>query len=215
MTRAMRQRVLTHGLTRVAALLVSLAMSNRANAAVAQGPHYTNSVAAEEQRILQFFEAEQSFQDKLKVGRERYEQKQLSRSNIIAAMSAELQARQQTVAMEPVAASKRNTDELVSGSQPWLAVLSLAIGIVALGCFRNRQQPQDEFVRQRQGSSGLRRSREAAPNRKDPPRAAGQLTTQSTKNKSVRDLGTCSSITLSDGVKPRPIRYVIKSPTLP
>jgi hypothetical protein len=214
MIRLMRHRVLTHSLMGMAAMLLALATPNRSKAAISQGPHYTNSVAAEEQRILQFFQAEQSFQNKLKVGRERYDQKQLARSNIIAAMTAELQARQQTVMMAPVAASSRNAEELASSSQPWLAVASLIIGIGGLGCLRIRQRPRSSFMRLPPASRAGRQV-EIDSSREEAPLAASQLTKQSTKNKSVLDLGTSPRMTLSDGVKPRPSRQRIRSATVP
>jgi len=140
-------RIFTRRSIGIIAMLVALAASNRASAAVSEGAHYTNAVAANEQRISLFFEAEQCFQEKLKVGRERYEQKQVVRSNVIAAMSAELQAREQTVVMGPPSASDGKIDELASGSQPWLAVASLAIGCGGLACYLNRQRAQVTFVR--------------------------------------------------------------------
>jgi hypothetical protein len=215
MTSALRLRALTRGLMGIAAVLIELASPNGARAAIAQGPKYTNSVAAEEQRIIQFFQAEQSFQDKLKVGRERYEQKQLVRSNIIAGMNAELQARQQSVANVQVTAANKKADELVSGSQPWLAVTSLVMGIVGLACFLNRQRPQAEFVRKQYDRAGSSRSPGLGPNRAGASRGAAQVTKQSTKNKSVLDLGTRDNMTLSDGEKPSPSKQLIKSATLP
>jgi hypothetical protein len=143
MTRPIHHRILKHSLMGMAAVLVTLAVSIRASAAISEGPKYTNAVAAEEQRILQFYQAEQSYQEKLKVGRERYDQKQVNRAKIIAAMSAELRARQQTVVIQPVAASDGNTDEPVSGSRPWLAVEVLAIGLIGYGYYLNRQRAQD------------------------------------------------------------------------
>jgi hypothetical protein len=215
MTFSLRLRALTCGLTGIAAMLIELTSPNGARAAIAQGPKYTNAVAAEEQRIIQFFQAEQSFQDKLKVGRERYEQKQLIRSNVIAGMNAELQARQQTVAGVPVAAANRKADELVSGSQPWLAVASLVMGIVGLACFLNRQRPQAEFVRKQYERPGGRGPRPLGPNRRPAARGAAQLTKQSTKNKSVFDLGTCDNMTLSEAEKPSLSKDLIKSATFP
>jgi hypothetical protein len=150
MTRPEHHSIFTRGSMGMVAVLLTLAMSNRAGAAVSEGAHYTNAVAANEQRIALFFEAEQCFQEKLKVGRERYDQKQIVRSNIIATMSAELQAREQTVVIGPASASDSKIDELAAGSQPWLAVASLAIGCGGFACYLNRQRAQVVFVRKRQ-----------------------------------------------------------------
>jgi hypothetical protein len=149
MTRPRRHRTFTPKLLEMAATLVTLAMAIGANAAVSNGPKYTNAVAAEEQRIFQFYQAQQSFQEQLKVGRERYEQKQINRAKVIAAMSAELQAREQTVVISPASASDGNTEGPISGFGPWLAVTSLALGLGSLGCYLNRQRPQEAFVRKR------------------------------------------------------------------
>lgn len=138
MTHRMRDRICRHGLMGFAAVLVTLATSIRASAAVSQGPKYTNAAVAEERRYAQFFEAEQSFQEKLKVGRERYDQKQIDRAKVIKAMSAELQARQQTVAIHPAGASDDNTDQTVSRSPPSLAVLMLAVSFIGSGYYLKR-----------------------------------------------------------------------------
>jgi hypothetical protein len=122
------------------ALLVILGLTLRAHAAISEGPKYTNAVVAEQQRILQFYQAEQSFQEKLKVGRERYNLKQVNRGKVIAAMSAELQARQQTVGVQPVVVPDAKTNEPVPGSGPWLAVALLAIGVIGFKYYQNTQR---------------------------------------------------------------------------
>jgi hypothetical protein len=138
MTHPMHHRIITQSLAGIAATLTLLAGPICARAAISGGPKYTNAVAAEESRDTQFFEAEQSYQEKLKVGRERYDQKQIKRAQIIATMSAELQARQQTVVIEPVAAPAGNTEEPVSWFQPSTAVVVLVAGCIGLGFFLNR-----------------------------------------------------------------------------
>jgi len=124
----------------MAGILITLSTSIPASAAISNGPNLTNAAAAEEQRILQFHQAELSYQEKLKVGRERYNQQQIKRARIIAAMSSELQARQQTVVIQPVAAPDANPEEPDSGFQPALVVAVVAVGIFGFRFYRNRQR---------------------------------------------------------------------------
>ena len=123
------------------ALLILLTLSISASAAVSQGPKCTNAVVAEQQRNTEFYRAEQSYQEKLKVGRERYDQKQMNRAKIIAAMSAELQARQQTVVIQPGAAPDANTGQPAWRFRPSLDVVVLAVGLIAFGCYLHRLKP--------------------------------------------------------------------------
>jgi hypothetical protein len=141
----MRHRIFTNGLMGIVAMLVTLAWPNRAGAAISQGPHYTNAIAAEQQRILDFYQAQQSYQEQLKVGQKRYDQKQAKRAQIIAGMAEELQARQQTVVIQSVAAADGHADGTVSGSGLWLAVAVLSIGLGGIGVYLNRQRRQNTF----------------------------------------------------------------------
>jgi hypothetical protein len=133
MTRAIRPDIFRHSLTGLAAVLVALAISIRANAAVAEGTFITNAAAAEEHRALQFHEAEISLQDKLRVGRERYEKKQVERAKVIEAMSSQLQARQQTVAIHPMGVPGATNDQTDSPSGPSLAAVMVAVMVAV--CF--------------------------------------------------------------------------------
>jgi hypothetical protein len=135
-----RHRIFAGHLMRIAVILVTLIMTNGASAAVSEGPNYTNAVVAEQRRIAQFHQAEDSFQEQLRAGRQRYHQKQITRAKIIAAMAEELQARQQAVGVQPSAASHRSTDEPVLGSGFWLALASLVLGGGGLRWSFNRQR---------------------------------------------------------------------------
>jgi hypothetical protein len=138
MSRPTRQRIFRHSLTGVAALLMTLAMPMRASAAVSQGPICTNAIVAKERRNARFFEAEQSFQEQLKVGRERYNEKQINRAKVIAAMSEELQARQQTVVIHRAGDPDDNTDQPVLPSRSFQAVVALALGFIGLVYYLKR-----------------------------------------------------------------------------
>jgi hypothetical protein len=139
----MHHRIVKHKLIGIAGILFTLALSLTADAAISEGPKYTNAVVAEQQRVLQFIQAEQSFQEKLKVGRQRYDEKQANRARIIAAMSAELQAREQTVVIQPVTVSAGNSVDPIAGSRPWLLVEAFAVGLVGLGYYLKRRREQD------------------------------------------------------------------------
>jgi hypothetical protein len=137
----MCHRFFRHGLIGTAAVLIAAATPISASAAVSQGPAITNAVAAELHRDALFYAAEQSFQDKLRVGRERYNQKQIYRGKVIAAMAAELQARQLTVAVHQAADSENMTDQPVSGMGPSLLLGALAVGVLGFACYMNRLKP--------------------------------------------------------------------------
>jgi hypothetical protein len=127
----------------IAAMLMTLAILIRARAAISEGPNYTNAAVAEQHRIAQFNQAEQSYQDKLKVGLARYNQKQIVRAKVIAAMSSELQARQQTIVIQPAATPYGTSDEPVGRSPPSLTVAALVVSIIGIGLYVNRQRAQE------------------------------------------------------------------------
>jgi hypothetical protein len=126
-------------------MLITLAMSFRADAAISEGGKSTNAAIAEEHRIIQFNQAQQSYQEMLKVGRERYNQKQINRAKIIAGMSSELRGRQETVMFHPAApvpdsnTSGQEGDR--EGSTPMKLVL-LAASVAALRHYRNRRREE-------------------------------------------------------------------------
>jgi hypothetical protein len=120
------------GLMAFAAVLAALAASLPAGAAISEGTKPTNAVVAEERRQLQFHDAELSYQEKLEVGKRRYEQKQQIRAKVIQAMSAQLQARQQEVVIEPVEVAGENSIP-DSGTFPIGALLT--VSLVGLGYF--------------------------------------------------------------------------------
>ena len=135
MSRLICGRIFGHRLLGIAALPVTLALSFHAHAAVSEGTKSTNAAVAEERRLLQFHEAEQSYQEKLKVGRERYDQKQVDRAKVISAMSAELEARQRAVGIRPAGDSDDYADQTISRARPSLAAAVLALGLIGFGYF--------------------------------------------------------------------------------
>jgi hypothetical protein len=123
----------------VTATLLLLAMASHSIAAVPSGPIPTNAAEAEQYRTMLFNDAELSLQDKLEVGKERYERRQADRSKAIKAMAAELTKRQEMVVIQPATApyvNKEDTDTLL-----WLllGVAALGIGFLGLRYYRSRQ----------------------------------------------------------------------------
>jgi len=127
----------------IAAMLMTLAILIRARAAISEGPNYTNAAVAEQHRIAQFNQAEQSYQDKLKVGLLRYNQKQIVRAKVVAAMSEELQIRQQTIVIQPAATPSGTSDEPVGQSSPSFTVAGLVVSILGIGLYANRKRARD------------------------------------------------------------------------
>ena len=159
MTHLICCRVFRHSLMGTFAILVTLAVAIRANAAVAEGPKSTNAAVAEERRFLQFNEAERSYQEKLRVGRERYDQKQIDRAKVIKAMSAELEARQRTVVIHPVGAPDDNPDQTISRSLPSPAAVLLAVSLMGVGYYLKRLNlisPEPPFRHKESGFVGSR-----------------------------------------------------------
>ena len=123
----------------VAAVLSILIVAVPSRAAISSGPNLTNSVAAEERRILMFHQAEQSFQEQLKVGKERYNEKQVKRGKEIEAMAAELHQRQQTLALEPVRLPDDSAAASEVGSWLWPIASALAVGFFGMTYRMSRQ----------------------------------------------------------------------------
>jgi hypothetical protein len=138
MTRLMRHRISRHGLTGIAAVLITMAVSICASAAISGGARCTNSALEKERRNTQFFRAQQSFQEQLKVGRERYDQKQVIRARVIQAMAEELQARQQTVVIHQPGDPDDDPGPSVLASRPLQAVVTLGLGSIGLAYYMKR-----------------------------------------------------------------------------
>jgi hypothetical protein len=131
---------------RVAAVLSTLAMSFSAGALISSEPRPTNGVVAEQQRFMQFYDAELSFQKKIKVGQERYTQKQIDRGKVIEGMSSELRARQATVVNE--AGPTPDDGPPLWGWLPSLAMAVLTVGYVRRS-YLNSQSAQDTLSQEK------------------------------------------------------------------
>jgi hypothetical protein len=145
-THLIRQCILSRGLIATAAVLITLAVSNHARAAISQGPVLTNTTAAEQRRLNMFYQAEQSYQEKLKVGRERFHKKEVDRAKTIAAMSSELQARRESVVIEPIETPRVDPNLPVGWFKSSMLVGMLVAGVLGFVSFVNRARLQEAFV---------------------------------------------------------------------
>src|SRR5580693_1810573 len=124
----MRLCLQRHAFVWIAAVMVAMPSATTCPAAISNGSIITNNAAAaEEKRILLFHDAQQSFEEKLKVGRELYNQKQENRAKVIAAMASQLEARQQTVVMQPVVAPDTDGEIPESGFSPFWAAFAIGV----------------------------------------------------------------------------------------
>jgi len=124
----------------VTAILFLLAVAIRTNAGVSLGSIATNAAEAEQQRTIQFYDAELSLQRKLEVGKERYERRQADRAKAIEAMAAEPATGQKTVIIQSVTAPYVNKMGADTLSWTLLGVAALGLGfIVGLRYYRSRQ----------------------------------------------------------------------------
>ncbi|MEJ0090054.1 MAG: hypothetical protein WDM80_09965 [Limisphaerales bacterium] len=118
-----------HSLSWIGAVILLLVSPTFAMAGISLGPNTNDNPAeAEQRRIAQFYEAQKSNQEKLKVGQQRFEQKKVNRAKLLAAMTAELAVRQETVTLQ--AAVVPNVEK--TESSKWAGNL-LGGGVVGLG----------------------------------------------------------------------------------
>ena len=115
-------------------LLLALLLPLRGLAAISQGPEPQNAVEAQQRQKLLFDQAILSNQEKLRVGRERYEQRLAERASLMQAMTAQLQARQQIVTIQPAAAAQPLA---IFDPSQWLKpALTVSLLLVVFICFR-------------------------------------------------------------------------------
>jgi hypothetical protein len=128
---------------RLAAVVVCLiaATEFRARAAIEGGPTLTNEIQAKERLQTQFFQAEQSYQEKLRVGRERYAKKQEQRAKIVAAMNSELEARRQMIVIHSPAEADNAIHEQIVHSIPWMIGVSLLSSFGMLVLYLKKRGP--------------------------------------------------------------------------
>jgi hypothetical protein len=131
-----------------AAVTILASASICASAAIATGPATTNAIRAEENRIADFYQAQQSYQERLKVGRERYNAKQENRARVVAAMVAELQSRRETIVIPHAGAAAVNPEQPPFEFRVSPALVLLAIGLVGSVYFltRSKAAPQTRPV---------------------------------------------------------------------
>jgi hypothetical protein len=136
----MRLWIDRHAFARMVAIIVAVVSAATSRAAISVGPIITNSVAAEEQRILRDHQAEQSYQEKIRVGKERYNQRQENRAKVIAAMASQLQEREQTVVIHPVVPSEPKMEIPGLRFTPFIAIFAIAVLFFVSGLNRLRSE---------------------------------------------------------------------------
>lgn len=133
-----------------AMLLLVLVFSGRVEAAISEGPKPQNEVEAQQRQKLLFDQAILSGQEKMRVAQERYDARQANRVKMLAVMAAQLQARQQTVTIQPATA----TPSLVIAPEQWLkpvltALLLLVVFICARYLHTSRKREQAAAEREK------------------------------------------------------------------
>ena len=130
----------------VAGLIVGLLLTRSASAAISDGPVLTNAYALRQHQKLLFDQAVASNQDRLRVGQERYDRKQMDRAKMLQAMTAQLQARRQTVSLQPTMPAGGLAVMLAGWQKPVFATLLVAIIFSCLAfIFRQRVSDKDNL----------------------------------------------------------------------
>ena len=126
----------------IAAMLITLVPSFRAIAAIPVAAPTHDPVIDERERLAVAFRAQQSHEEKLKAGQERYNQRQLDRTKTAAAMTAQLEARRKVVEVRPTSQGRGHVEESVVAPPPHLidSVLAISIGIILFGFYLNRMK---------------------------------------------------------------------------
>jgi hypothetical protein len=133
--------------------LIIASVPMRSHAAAPTGPTSKNLTAAERFRQAQW-DAQVSLSRKLRVGQERYQQKQAYRRGIIEGMETELANRRSEVTIPQVAAASAAQN---TSSNPTLLILELAaLGGVLLWLWYYVNQPSTGFGTPSLGTRTLR-----------------------------------------------------------
>ena len=123
----------------IGAISLAVLAPTSSRAGIALGPKTSDDPAeAEQRRITQFYEAQKSNQEKLKAGKIRYDQKLESRAKLLAAMSAEVAARQQTITLQPPTVTYSQKAESRSWGGTVVGVLVIVLAFVGFKYYSNR-----------------------------------------------------------------------------
>jgi hypothetical protein len=124
----------------LAVLLLTSFLSLPANAAISEGPKPRTEEEAKKRLNLDYYQAKQSFEDQLRVGQERYKQKQLERAKIVATMTAEFQARQQVVTIQPPIGAEGSPAQPGKPLWPTLVIAALIMVFISCVVYLKRQR---------------------------------------------------------------------------
>ena len=126
-----------HG-TGIVIALLTLSISFRGGAAISQGP-LPKTLAEEQQRSqLLFDQAVQSNQEKTQVAQQRYNQRMAARGAVSQGLAAQLQERQQMVALQPVTPTVGVRARLAPWSKPLLGLSLLVVALLCLNYVRRK-----------------------------------------------------------------------------
>ncbi len=106
-------------------------------ASISEGPNPKNAVEERQRQKLLFDQAVESNQDKLRVGKERYDRKVAERAQMLQVMSAQLEARKAVVVLQPPPTTPKLAD-VVSGTQK--PILTLILLTIMCLCIRHVYQ---------------------------------------------------------------------------
>jgi hypothetical protein len=132
----------THGFIQVwlGVVLVLLSMSTPVLAGVDLGPVPKDKNEAEDRRIMQAYEAQKSYEEKLRVGKERTLKRETNRVRMVAAMTSELVEREKTVSIPMETTTRGASQSADTWSGTALGVLAVGIGFLAFRFYLKRQE---------------------------------------------------------------------------
>ena len=126
-------------------LVVALA-ALPADAAIQEGPTLTNTTAAEQRRIADFYHAQRSLEEQRQAGQKRYNEKQDLKAKVIASLNAQLKAREKTVSVEAPLAWKSSDSAPLPPSREWMGVAALAGLFAGIVYVWNRPRPRSAML---------------------------------------------------------------------
>lgn len=147
MKRILPQRIFGFSQLAAVVLLIALLPSLSSLAAISEGPKPKNAVEEQQRQKLLFDQAILSNQEKLRVGQERYDARQVHRAKVLQTMTAQLEARQQAIAIQPVATAPVLIFEPSHWLKPLLTLLLLLVIFICaryLHLSRKREQAAAE-----------------------------------------------------------------------
>jgi hypothetical protein len=137
----------------VGVLTLAITLQSRAGIGLPAMPDQSDTNAMEQYRISRFYEGEKSYQEKLKVGRERYYYMLSNRNGVVAAMVRELEDRKKVIGVQAAAASRSSYYVEGEKSNTWfitaLGAAVIGLGLLGFRYYLNRQNVKGASGRER------------------------------------------------------------------